>query len=60
MRFTRVLFWIKKDIVPEKIKDVTKDVAEMTKRYSNLPETYIKRSMRQVRPLIFAASPIYR
>lgn len=53
MRFTRVLFWIKKDIVPDPIKDVTKVVGEMTKRYSNLPETYIKRSMRQVCPLIF-------
>lgn len=51
MRFTRVLFWKAKDVVKEAIPDVTKDVAEMTKRYSNLPESYIKRSMRQVRSI---------
>lgn len=51
MRFTRALFWRAKDLVKDPIPDVTKDVGEMTKKFSNLPETYIKRSMRQVRPL---------
>lgn len=52
MRFTRVLFWKAKDVVKEAIPDVTKDVGELTKRYSNLPESYIKRSMRQVHSFI--------
>lgn len=51
MRLTRALFWRAKDVVKDPIPDVTKDVGEMTKRFSNLPESYIKRSMRQVRPL---------
>lgn len=51
MRFTRILFWKAKDIVKESIPDVTKGVSEMTKRFSNLPESYIKRSMRQVQSM---------
>lgn len=41
MRFTQILF--------ARIKrDVFEDVGELTKKYSNLPESYIRRSMRQV------------
>lgn len=48
MRWTRTLFWKWTDIVKDPIVDVTKGVAPSTKKYANLPESYIKRAMRQV------------
>lgn len=49
MRFTQLLFWRAKDVIKPNIVDVTKEVGELTKKYSNLPESYIKRAMRQVK-----------